>query len=123
MNSEELKLHILNSKLLYMSIGSVPCPAFDNEKISFNRRGFQHLLYKKGDRRKKSVQIERLSLLKKAVQVIRSSDKTVEYRRNGNIQFWSLEGSSGDMNIVVVIAQIGNGSKYFLSVMKSTKTP
>jgi len=123
-DSIKYKNEVAEAKILYKSIGCVYCPAFNNEKIYFNRKGFQHLLYKKGDRRRKNDQIERLSLLGLAVNVLQESRKFTEYRTRENIKFWSFRRETSKGIITVVVAKINDGPKYFLSVMtKSTKTP
>jgi hypothetical protein len=123
MLNEGYKVLIKKAKEIYKGIKCIECPALNNEKIFFNRKGFQHLLYKKGDRRNKSDQINRLILIQDVVDIVRESQKYNELRDNGDIKFWSLVSIKNGMCITVVICQKGTGVKYFLSVMaKKHKT-
>lgn len=106
----------------YKKIGYVECPAFSGEKIYFTNKGLTHLLYKNGNRRHRIDYLIRLRLLVKVPDIIKNATKYSEYRKDGNAQFWSLEKYIGDKLITIIVFQKGNGNKYFLSVMKSTKT-
>ncbi len=120
---------IRKAKENYKHIGNVVCPAFNNEKILFNQKGFRHLIMKGGKYRTHGQQIRRLSLIPKIISVISTSSKIHSYRNDFGIEFWSLSKIIDNILIVVVIRQSSkNQSKYFLSVMdkklsKNAKTP
>lgn len=123
MSDKEWRNYIKEVKDNYKKIGHVICPAFGVEKVYFNRKGFQHLLYRKGDRRNKKDQINRLLLIDGAVEIVSNIKSYSEYRKDKDMNFWSLVGYKNNKKITVIIAQLDGGIKYFLSVMvKSTKT-
>ena len=119
---EKHKEFIKKSYKNYKKIGFVECPAFCNEKIYFNKVGFNHLLWKGKKLRKPEEQVRRISLIPKATEIIGSSIVYLHYRKdikllgNGlvsNANFWSLSSKG----VRVTIRQTNNGRKCFLSVM------
>jgi len=126
---------IRNTREAYKRIGSIPCPAFSAERVYFNAKGFDHLIFKNREYRSKREQIERTGLLPEAVRMLASCTRFSGYRdyaveTNAGLpsprimhHLWSFTREDGKRKITVVIRQIGNGSKHFLSVMSKTKTP
>ncbi len=111
----------------YKNIGSIICPALNNEKINFNKKGFRHLLYKENNRRHDSQQKRRLKLINYAKMIVEGSNKYSEYRSissdKDTIHFWSLEKLIENSVITLIIRQINNGPKHFFSIMdKNAKT-
>lgn len=64
----------------YKNIGTIRCPALNNEPVHFTAEGFNHLIYK-GNRRERSKddQIMKFKLLPKAKTVIEVSTTYQEY--------------------------------------------
>jgi len=133
---EESTIDLIKRKrLAYKTISSVPCPAFSDEPVHFNKDGFNHLI-RKGRLPRTSIEIrKRLALLSEVPGILKSCDSYDTYRLHTSTEginiseFWSLSAKREDEKIIVVIRQIGNGTKHFFSVMsddlslKSTKTP
>lgn len=126
MESHNHKAFIKKAYGLYRDIGNVACPAFDNEKIYFNKIGFNHLIWKGKKMRPPYEQRERINLITHAIEIIKISREWSEYREdvkildNGkisNAKFWSLTSEINQIKIKVIIRQSNNGKKYFLSVM------
>jgi len=113
--------YIKKSHEQYKSIGSVPCPAFNNELILFNKYGWTHLLRKGKDIRNRDEQARRINLLLHASIIINKSTEYSEYRKNfldGTIgHFWSLRKNILNKKLKVVIRQLDNGPKHFFSIM------
>lgn len=109
----------------YKKIRYVACPAFDNEKIHFNKYGFNHLLRKGSIQRDSKEQMRRMHLLVLAADVISTSQNIIDHSRSDvkhpPAEFWSLTKEYNDKIIKVIIRKIGNGNKHFFSVMDKTK--
>lgn len=121
MLQDDHKKLIKEAKDEYRKIGYVECPAFDNEKVHFNKHGFNHFIRKSGVLRTLPEQIRRLNLLNTLTQIISSSNDYQEYEKlynkNPPAQFWSFIRRSDGGFIKIVIRQIGDGNKHFFSVM------
>ncbi len=105
----------------YRKIGYVECPAFDGEKVYFNRYGFRHLIRKGKKLREIDEQLERLALLKHAEAIIRNSRNFKDFNKNNigeSADFWSLVHYINKTKITVIIRQIKGGHKHFFSIMK-----
>ena len=108
-------------KEFYKTIGSLKCPALDNEVIHFNNHGLRHLLIKKRKWRKPKDQLRRLRLLKYAKLIISSKKVSLNSRliesESKPIIFWSLEMQvKVNLIVVVIVRQIGDGGKHFFSI-------
>lgn len=106
------------AKLFYKSIGRIWCPALD-EEIFFNEKGFRHLIQKGRTPRLKSEQKRRFALLKHAKEIIESGLVVVEHKaeqKNQEVLYWRLKSCRDDVVITVIIQQVKNGKKHFLSV-------
>ncbi len=112
----------------YKKIGYVKCPAFNYEKVYFNKHGFRHIIRKGKKFREISEQIERLNLLKYAPIIIASSKNIKDYNKNSTsannkdqyktADFWSFLQIHDDIKIIVVIRQVKDGPKHFFSIMR-----
>ena len=60
----------LSAKKYYKSIGTIKCPALDNELVYFRRDGFEHLIRKDRKIRPIPDQLRRFKLLYKARMVM-----------------------------------------------------
>lgn len=114
------------------------CPFFSS-KITLNSDGFNHLLYKPNRQiRDIKVQIIKLSLLKKALEIIPKAGTLQEYRdrlekigkklgdgfyKTKRVQYWGFNALVDDNKhyIRVIIKQIGDGKLTFWSVMPVDK--
>jgi hypothetical protein len=116
---------VKKAKELYKEIGYIRCPAFNNEKIYFNQKGFKHLIMKNGSYRTRSQQIRRLTLIPYLILIISSVKEIHSYRNSFGIEFWSISKIIDESLIIVVIRQNNKTKpKLFLSVMdkKLSKT-
>jgi hypothetical protein len=104
----------------YKRLGVIACPALGDELIHFNNVGINHLIRKGKKIRPISDQIRRFKLLLDAPTILRNGSLT-EYRivkGSKDVQFWTISCTIKTMIINVVIVQVGNGQKNFLSVTK-----
>ncbi|MFH1129437.1 MAG: hypothetical protein V1686_01755 [Patescibacteria group bacterium] len=135
------------AKKIYSKIGRIQCPCLDNEYISFNRDGFDHLVYKGRISRTKNEQKKRFVLIEYAEQIIKQStsysyeEREMErkilnkYRQRilvkSKARFWTFSLSIKGCEVKLVVIQIGEGFKRFCSIMGDkvkisrgkTKTP
>jgi hypothetical protein len=103
-----------NAKKIYASIKIVWCPAL-HDSVVFNRIGFQHLIQKGPAFRPKSEQRRRFALLIYAKDILEQSDVAEEEDR-ANAKLWIISGSRDNLDIKIIVRQIGNGKKHFLSI-------
>lgn len=100
----------------------ISCPAFPGEKVVFNAKGINHLLYK-GNRSKRDIsRIQtNIRLLPSAIKVLRLMPFFQEescYKKDEIIyKYWAFEAVIEERRVKVVIRQIGNGQKHFWSVI------
>lgn len=135
--SENLKLKecLEKAKIIYQKDNEIYCPYF-KQKITLNSDGFNHLQNKPNRMpRKVMAQIRKLTLLKRALQIIPRFGTLQEYRiqmekidkkdKNGfyktkNVQYWGFHHIYGEEKrnkIIVVLKQVGDGKIIFWSVM------
>lgn len=129
------KIHsnfIRKARIEYNKIKFIESPAFNGDKIYFNKYGFNHLIRKQKDLRSRDEQIRRLKLLSLVHSLLISSSKIDNYRMNivdgYPASFWSIIGNVEGKKVKVIIRQLGNGRKHFFSVMdkdnaKNAKDP
>ena len=134
-NDGRLKRLIEKSRVLYATEPEIWCPYFKS-KITLNADGFNHLLYKPNRQpRNVSEQILKLSLLRKAIGVIRQTGTLQEFRnrieklgkpakdgfmKTKHVQYWGFHAILGEeklIKIVVVVKQNGDGKLIFWSVL------
>lgn len=114
--SEYSKLFTERVRNEYKKIKYVECPAFQNEKVFFNDKGFHHLIRKGRVPRSNSDKIRRLHLFRYASNIIKSADKFEKYSSIGKTHFWSIcrsEVNDGEL-IIVIIQQIEGEPRIFL---------
>lgn len=133
-NLEEYNSIRNNSQNFYNQKQCVRCPALNNEMINFTSEGFNHLIYKNDrNERDKSVQIMKLKLLPRAVEIIGLSTTYQEYDENikdirkkkhkkivyesAVVKYWGLIAIIRNTRVKVIIRQVGNGQKHFWSVI------
>ena len=123
MNRKKFKRKLAAARQFYFSIGSVLCPALDNELVFFDERGFKHITWKYNTPRGKLDQIRRFRLLPDAVKIIASNQTIInEIRIHGDITLWELSDNiTSDRNIKVIVMKIKLNKRYFLSVMSRQK--
>ena len=128
-----------SSENFYKKICAIRCPALNNECVHFTAEGFNHLMYK-GARheRGKNEQITKFKLLPKARDIIEISTTFQEYdesltmmrkkrfkkivEESATIKYWGFVAIIKNFRVKVVVRQIGNGQKQFLSVIPAWKT-
>ncbi len=123
---------IRKSKKEYREIGYISCPAFGDELIRFDERGFNHLVMKNGVQRSRPAQRRKFKLMRYVESVLQECTSFSNYykstRSRTSAYFWSLKAVRGDRLIIVIIRKINDGNLHFLSIMdkklpKSTQTP
>lgn len=114
------KINISKYKVLYRSIGNIQCSHFDNEKIFFNKKGFNHLVRKGKNWRPLIEQNRRLSLLKYCKSIISGEYISVEHRiikkKNKIIHFWAFKSCIDDIYMKLIIRQTNKGPKQFFGI-------
>ncbi len=121
------------AKGIYSKIGHIRCPALNNEYISFSRIGFNHLIRKGRIPRTRNEQKRRFVLLPYVEEIIKNSKALILYRRKivkykanrhgkkilieSEADFWIFIKKIKSCTVKVVVRQLGNGNKHFLSVM------
>lgn len=139
MEHEKIKKAIEKAKAVYPLQGQIRCPYF-KDNIILTSDGFNHLQYK-GNRMLRNVdeQILKLTLLPKAIEVIKNAGTLQEYRsmaekigkkgkdgfyKTKNVEYWgfhAIMGSEYSKKIVVILKRVGNGKIIFWSVMPHRK--
>ncbi len=109
-------------KKLFNEYKEVVCPAFPNERIVFNAKGINHLIYKGSrSRREESRIFANIRLLPRAVKILRVMPLWQEensYIKDGTpYKFWCFEAVADERRIKVIVRQVGNGKKHFWSVI------
>ena len=121
---------------IYFRVGRIKCPALDNKYISFNRKGFDHLIHKGRIPRSKIEQKKRFVLLKYIEKIIKNPKATILYREkdikhktgkankhgknvlvNAKAKYWTFVENINSCKIKLVIVQINSGMKKFCSIM------
>ncbi len=123
----------------YEAIGSVSSSYFKNEKIHFNAKGWDHLIFKTWNKtRPIKDQFSRLRHIKLAPEVVKQSrtlqgcwttQKFERVRKNNNkwetvlktINYFEfiavMESHGSKVRVKVIIKQIEGGEKFFLSII------
>ena len=123
------------AKQIYNKIGSIPCPIFSNEKVAFTSRGFNHLIRKGRIPRTKSEQKKRFALLSYAERIVKTptqratilfeekeiTEKVDKYGSKITVKkiarFWAITEEIDECKIKLVIWEVENRQKEFLSIM------
>jgi hypothetical protein len=125
-----------NAKDFYTSIGHIRCPIL-NADIIFTREGFNHLIGKRGVLRPKSERRRRFNLLQLAKEILTDpvakftcEEKPITYRTRINgiyttisatARFWAFQKEYDHKIVTLVIRQIDNHPKHFLSMFERTR--
>ncbi len=119
---EDWKGYIKNKRDSYKKMKPISCPAFDNEKIYFNRYGFDHIVYKDGIPRPQGEVVKRFKLLEYVpnilgkVQTLSSGEKRT--RGNSTAYFWAIQHKVGNLiSVRFIIRRLNNGHLHFFSIM------
>jgi hypothetical protein len=130
------KLHeaLEKARELYIKKQELHCPYF-NAKIALTSDGFNHLQHKPNRQpREVTVQILKLSLLKRALEIIPKIGTLQEYRdknektgkkgpdgfyKTKRVQYWGFHAILDNKvkKIKVILRQVGDGKIMFWSVM------
>lgn len=121
---------------IYAKIGSVQCPIFNDELVSFTSRGFRHLIRKRGRAtRAKTEQKKRFVLLKYAERMVtkpahrvkiefETREITEKVNRYGkkmlvkrSAKAWTIIEDIEGSEVKLVIGQVDGRGKEFVSIM------
>jgi hypothetical protein len=121
------------ARKLYKSIGSIPCPALNDELIAFNNEGFNHLVRKGRIPRPHNEQKRRFCLIPYIEEIIKNPASTMVFNRReekyyvnrhgtqvlitSEVSYWRFYTKIDGCTIKVVIRQRDGGNKTFFSVM------
>ncbi|OGN13824.1 MAG: hypothetical protein A3J47_03785 [Candidatus Yanofskybacteria bacterium RIFCSPHIGHO2_02_FULL_43_22] len=120
---------------IYKKIGIVPCPALNGELVHFSRFGFDHIITAKGRKlRTRKEQKRRFRLLQYAEQIVKNPKALLRYREQevkhtvnrhgqkllitGTGKFWTFLETIKNTKVKLVVGQIENGIKQFISIMQ-----
>lgn len=109
-------------KKIFDATKEVRCPAFPDEKVAFNAKGINHLIYKGNRSRREQSRIQtNIRLLPSAIKVLKvmvyPQEETSYLRVGVNYKFWTFEAVVDNRRIKVIVRQVGNGKKHFWSVI------
>lgn len=109
-------------KIIFKQTREIPCPAFGGEKIYFNAKGINHLIYKGSRSRRDKDRIKtNIRLLPRAIKLLSLStfwqEENQYIKDKITFKFWAFEAVIEDRRIKVIIRQVGKGRKYFWSVI------
>lgn len=109
-------------KKIFDATKEVRCPAFPDEKVVFNAKGINHLIYKGNRSRREQSRIQtNIRLLPSAIKVLKvmvyPQEETSYLRVGVNYKFWTFEAVVDNRRIKVIVRQVGNGKKHFWSVI------
>lgn len=122
----------------YKSIGRVYCPYLKKE-IVFNSKGFRHLIYKAGNKKRdQKSQILRFQLIDKAVKVLGITTTLQEYQsettkiilkdhgrrvfKSKSLIYFSFIAIIQGWKIKVIVKRIRKGQPFFWSLIPNWKT-
>lgn len=109
-------------KKIFDETKAVDCPAFPHEKIIFNAKGINHLIYKGNRSRREQSRIQtNIRLLPNVITVLKvmplPQEETSYQRGNVLYKFWTFEAVVENRRIKVIVRQVGRGRKHFWSVI------
>ncbi|MFA5773438.1 MAG: hypothetical protein WC908_02065 [Candidatus Paceibacterota bacterium] len=126
------------AKIIYSKNNEIYCPYF-HQKITLNSDGFNHLQYKSNRMpRNVSAQIRKLTLLKKAVEIIPKIGTLQEYRtgvekvdkkgkdnffKTKPVEYWGFHAILNDKKckLIIILKKVGDGKIIFWSVMSGNR--
>ncbi len=113
------------AEIFYKKIGSVWCPAL-NYSVRFDEIGFTHLQRKGRKFRAKNEQKRRFALLPSVENILISRPFSSYEERiigSSHVQYWKFMDRRDANVIKVVVRQVNNGPKHFLSVYSRKQKP
>jgi hypothetical protein len=113
------------AELLYSQIGRVWCPVI-SDFVYFGKIGFHHLIQKGKKFRPRSEQQRRFLLLIYAKDILSDLEVHCDNRRDQNnpdVHYWDFTAHRENAFIKVIVIQIKNGKKYFLSIYTKKQKP
>ncbi len=124
-DEERFKKEVEKAKKIYFSWpNEIHCHAL-NENIKITRTGWEHIVNKQ--RRTKNQSYFRAKNFPQARKLIETinlvQDIRIEDKPHGTITYWILQGILDKVIIQVVIRQIGNQPKHFLSIVYKGGAP
>lgn len=117
---EEFDKLFKETKEQYYKVGKIKCRSFNNEEVEFGSVGWRHILIKNNQRRSKEDMERRIMILSFAPEVVRKGiikNYIHTFERGKLAKLWRLEHEIGGIVYKVVIRQISNSNKHFLSIM------
>jgi hypothetical protein len=108
------------AKDFYFGLGKIKCPAFNDEEIIFDQRGFNHFLLKSKGKRPIPDQIRRFKLLfgmRDFIQHAELAKSTEEHDIVNKTTLQALLYSGNDKRINIVVPKNALGNRYFISIM------
>jgi hypothetical protein len=110
-------MEIKKLREIYNNLPDINCPHTDTI-VKFNAKGFGHLIYKNGARRRTESEIQkRVEYLTLAQQVLSITTTVQEKEAKENISMYGYIAIIDDLKLKVIIKKIGNGSWFFYSVI------
>lgn len=116
------KKQVNDAKHFYFNVwrgSEKPCPAFGGEVVKVTRAGWNHILF--SPKRESLEMLRRLRLLPCAKRMIENAKIVKEYRREGEVEYWSIEEVIEKKKIRVVVRSKNGGPKHFFSVFMKKK--
>lgn len=109
-------------KEIFDKTKEVECPAFPKEKVKFNSKGINHLIYKSSRSMREVKRIRaNIRLLPRAIKLLKImpiAQEEAKYELGGKtFRYWAFEGVVDDRRIKVIVRQKGDGNKHFFSVI------
>ncbi len=113
---------IKNIRQNYRKLGSIECPAFNNEKVYFNHHGISHLIYKDRIPRDLKEIEKRYNLLLQVPKILKTiksvDDEEKRVKNNSTAYFWTIKHKVSDtLSIRIILRRLNNGVLHFFSVM------
>jgi hypothetical protein len=120
---EDWKKYLHDEEEKYKRMGSIKCPAFNNEEIYFNDYGLNHLMYKGRFPRSREEVMKRFHVLSYLPNILRKI-KSVDYeekreKERSTAYFWTIKYKlHNDLKLRIIIRRLNNGTLHFFSIMK-----
>ena len=121
MDEENFKGFVEKIRSEYENINYIKCPAFNDERVYFDHRGFGHITIKYKKCRSVGQQLRRFKLIPFAAKILEISHELQSQRtsrkKNHVYNQYALQGKIGGLTIRVIVGRLDNGKLHFLSVM------
>lgn len=121
-STNNLKYYKKQIKNIFSKTKHVSCPAFGGEKVYFNAKGANHLIYKGNRSRRDKDRIKvNVRLLPHAIKLLKHStfwqEESYYIRNKTKYKFWAFEAVIEKRRIKAIVRQVGKGRKHFWSVI------